>query len=132
MQWSPEPAIERLQHHKASPLDLETELQDEVVLRDYSIGPKEAGLEPGQSIHPITAGRLTWHATVDNETIAIAIDELRKTKKVSPPLFGVMHYERCRLVLQPLAAFGKDGPEYLAISKANIDKAALLKAMSFK
>ena len=42
-----------------------------------------------------------------------------------------MHYERCRLVFQPLDAFGKAGPDYLTISKEGVNKAALLKAMSF-
>lgn len=129
--WSPEPALERLRQHKPGPLDLENELQDEIVLRDYSIGSTEDGVESDQSIYPITANRLTCHATVDNETSRKAVDELRKVKKNPPPLFGVMHYERCRLVMQPLSTIDKDGPEYLTISKANINKAALLKAMSF-
>ena len=42
-----------------------------------------------------------------------------------------MHYERCRLAFQPLTAFGKDGPDYLTISKDVVNKAALLKALKF-
>ena len=51
-------------------------------------------------------------------------------KKDGPPLYGLMHYERCRLVFQPLAAF-KPEPDYLPISKENVNKAALLKALKF-
>ena len=64
-------------------------------------------------------------------TLKKEMDGLRKLKKGRPPLFGLMHYERCRLVLQPLSSFGGDGPDYLTISKDNVNKAALLKAMSF-
>ena len=42
-----------------------------------------------------------------------------------------MHYERCRLAFQPLATVGPDGPDYLTISREDVSKAALLKAMSF-
>ena len=83
----------------------------------------------------MTAGRLTLHAVVgpaaEGKALRKNLDDLRKPKKDRPPLFGLMHYERCRLVLQPLTTFGKDGPEYLTISKENVNKAALLKAMSF-
>jgi hypothetical protein len=34
-------------------------------------------------------------------------------------------------VLQLLSTFGDDGPDYLTISKDDVNKAALLKAMSF-
>jgi hypothetical protein len=42
-----------------------------------------------------------------------------------------MHYERCKLVFQPLATFNQNGPEYLSISSENIDKGVLLKALNF-
>ena len=52
-------------------------------------------------------------------------------KKRRPPLYGVAHYESCKLVFQPLTALGKDGPEYLTISPDNISQAQLVKAMKF-
>ncbi len=57
------------------------------------------------------------------------LDDLRKPKKARPPLYGLMHYERCRLVLQPLSTFGPSGPEYLTISAEKVDKAALLREL---
>jgi hypothetical protein len=52
-------------------------------------------------------------------------------KKRKPGLYGVVHYESCKLVLQPLAALGKEGPEYLTVSPGKINQAELIKAMKF-
>lgn len=135
LEWSPKQALERLRHHKPGPLDLETELQEEVVLCDYDLGEPNAGDEPGQTTYPVTAGRLTLHAIVgpgtEGDALKGSLEELRANPKNAAPLFGLVHYERCRLVLQPLSIFGKKGPEYLNISKESINKTALLKAMSF-
>jgi hypothetical protein len=135
LEWSPEAAVDRIRKHVPGPLDLDTELQEEVVLRDYEIGKPEDGESPGQLVYPITAGSLLFSAPAGSEaegrTLGKCLEELRKLKKNRPPLLGLMHYERCRLVFQPLTAFRPE-PEYLPISKENVNKAALLKAMSFK
>jgi hypothetical protein len=135
LDWSTRPALDRLAQHRPGPLDLETELQEEVVLRDYTIGPPADGDEPGQSAYPVAAGPLSFYAVVgpdvEGKALRKALDDLRKPKADRPPLFGLLHYEKCRLVLQPLATFGDAGPAYLTISKENIDKAALLRAMKF-
>jgi hypothetical protein len=135
LDWSVEPAVERIRKHTPGPLDLDTELQEEIVLRDYEIGEPESGDSPGQAVYPISAGGLTLSALVgagpEGATLGKNLDALRKLKKNRPPLYGLMHYERCRLAFQPLTAFRPE-PDYLTISKENINKAALLKAMSFK
>jgi hypothetical protein len=135
LDWSREPPVERIANHKPGPLDLETELQEEVVLREYQIDPAENGDEPVQAVYRIMAGQLQFHAVAsqaaEGKTLRKSLDDLRKAKKDRPPLYGLMHYERCRLVFQPLTAFTQDGPEYLPISKENVNKAALLKAMKF-
>jgi hypothetical protein len=135
LDWSPAPALERIRRHKPGPLDVDTELQEEGVLRDYQIGSPEDGDEPGQSVYSVTAGPITLHAVVgpaaEGKALRKGLEDLRKLKKTRPPLYGLMHYERCRLVLQPLTSFTNDGPDYLPISKENVNKAALLKAMSF-
>ncbi|WP_439628968.1 hypothetical protein [Gemmata sp.] len=133
--WSPDGALARLEKHAAGPLDLETELQEEVVLRDYEIGAPASGDEPGQTAYPIIAGHLTLHAVVgagvEGKALKKGLDDLRKLKKGRPPLFGLMHYERCRLVFQPLATFPASGPDYVTISKESVNKATLLKALNF-
>jgi hypothetical protein len=132
LDWDPRSAIDRLRRHSPGPLDLETELQDEIVLRDYQVGPSGEGDEPGHLVYPIIAGPLTLRAVVGpGKVLKKGLDDLKKLKKGRPPLFGLMHYERCRLVLQPLSTFGDGGPDYLTISKDDVNKAALLKAMSF-
>jgi hypothetical protein len=134
LDWSPAAAAERIRKHTPGPLDLDTELQEEIVLRDYAIGTPEEGEVPGQTLYPITAGNLTLSAVVGPEAEGKALrknlDDLRKLKKDRPPLYGLMHYERCRLAFQPLTAFRPE-PDYLTISKENVNKAALLKALSF-
>ena len=102
LDWSPAPALQRLSAHKPGPLDLDTELQEEVILSEYQIGTPADGDEPGQTIYPVTAGALTLHAvvgTAEGKALRKGIDDLRKLKKERPPLFGLMHYERCRLGL---------------------------------
>ena len=135
LEWSPAHALQRIKKKAPGPLDLDTELQEDVVLRDYEIEGPVAGNEPGQSAFPITAGRLELHAVAsdgeEGEALKSKLNALRKLKKNRPPLYGLMHYESCRLVFQPLSTFGPSGPDYLPISQKNIDKAALLKAMSF-
>ncbi len=134
LDWSPTAAVERIRRHAPGPLDLDTELQEEIVLCDYTIGTPTEGDAPGQTVCPITAGKLSLSAIVgseaEGETLRENLDTLRKRKKKRPPLYGLMHYERCRLVFQPLTAFRPE-PDYLTISKERVNKAALLKALSF-
>lgn len=131
--WTPDAALDRLASRKPGPLDLDTELQEEIVLRGYSVGPIADGDEPGQLTCPVTAGALTLQAVVsagtEGKAVRKGLDDLRKLKKARPPLFGLMHYERCKLILQPLATFGDSGPNYLTVSPDKVDKAALLKAL---
>src|SRR5205814_1502336 len=133
LDWSPAAALARIGKHTPGPLDLDTELQEEIVLRDYAIGAPAEGDVPGQTVYPITAGNLALAAIVGSEaegkSLRNSLDDLRKLKKNRPPLYGLMHYERCRLAFQPLTAFRPE-PDYLTISKESVNKAALLKAIS--
>jgi hypothetical protein len=135
LDWSSDAAVERIGRHKPGPLDIDTELQEEVVLRDFEIAPPVGGDEPGQTASPITTGAFNLHGIIgsaaEGKDLEKGLAELRKMKRDRPPLFGLMHYERCRLVLQPLTAFGPDGPDYLTISKEPLNKAALLKRIKF-
>ena len=135
LDWTPATALERLASHKPGPLDLDTELQEEIVLKEYTIEAPVPGDEPGQTVYPIRAGAMELRGVVgspaEGKALAARLDELRKSTKSKPPLIGLMHYERCRLTFQPLATFDGTKPKYLPISDENIDKAALLKAMKF-
>ena len=58
------------------------------------------------------------------------ITKLADTKK-RPAIYGVVHYEACRLVLQPLSVLGEKGIEYVTVSPDKINQAELVKAMKF-
>ncbi|HWO24100.1 MAG TPA: hypothetical protein VNO30_35400 [Kofleriaceae bacterium] len=145
--------------HRPSPLELEVELQEAVVLHDWQVGAPDAR-DDDKVAYPITAGGrelvvMTAKGPGDAELVA-ALDAFRKqagkagkaassakaakakpAKAAQPapsrgPLFGLMHYERCQLVLQPLAIFGDDGPEYLTISKDKISVSSLVSSLDFR
>ena len=102
-------------------------------MRDYTIGAPVDGDEPGLTAYPITAADREFYAIVgaaaEGKALRASLDELRKRDAVRPPLFGLMHYERCRLVFQPLTTFPTTGPRYITISDEKVDKGALKAAM---
>jgi hypothetical protein len=131
--WDPAAALQRIQSHQVGPFDLEVEMQEEVVLERWQLGKAGEGPD-GQTVYPLTCGAITFDAVVspgvEGKALGRALEALRK-KKEWPPLFGLMHYARGRLVLQPLAVFGKDKPVQLMLSDEKIDRAALLKTLKF-
>ena len=134
--WDPAAAAERIRRHPISPLDLEVELQEEIILRDWELAaPEQSEHRPEQTIYRIVADGRTYDAIasrgVDGEALRAALDGLRKKGAKRPPLFGLVHYEMARLVFQPLAVFGERGPTHLMISADNIDLASLMKTLDF-
>ena len=135
MSWHPGTAAERIRAHQPGPLDLEVELQEEIVLADYEIGDSFERDEAGPTVFALTWQGIAFDAIVskgaEGKSLHKAIDGVRKKKK-KPPLFGLMHYELGRLIVQPLALFeeGK-GPQFIQLSGEKVDRAALLKAMKF-
>jgi hypothetical protein len=129
--WAPAAALERIRGHQVGPFDLEVEMQEEIILDDWQLGESESR-EDGQTAYAINWNASTFEAIISPGTEGTAqrkvLEELRKRKK-RPPLFALMHYERCRLVLQPLSVFGKNGPEHLTLSDDRLDRATLLKAL---
>jgi hypothetical protein len=132
--WDAAAALERIRAHTSGPLDLEVEMQEEVVLDDWQIGEPAERMGQQQVVFPIVHRNTTFDGVVaqgpEGKALHTALQTLRK-KKTRPPLFGLLHYEMCRLVLQPLATLGKNGPEQLMLSEEKIDRAALLKALKF-
>jgi hypothetical protein len=131
--WNPRGAAGRLNAHRPTPIDLEIELQEEVFLDQWQAGERKSS-DQGYDLLPMSMGSLQFEARLDRgpsgtplHAVMIKIAE----KKKKPPLYGVAHYESCRIILQPLTALGKDGPEYLTVSPDKISQAALVKAMKF-
>jgi hypothetical protein len=131
--WDAEAALRRIESHTPGPLDLEVEMQEEVVLHDWQLG-EPVTRDDGQVVYPLQCGPTTFDAVaspgVEGAALRKALDGRRKSK-ASEPLFGLLHYERCRLVVQPLAVFGPKGPAQLMLSEEKVDKATLLRALKF-
>jgi hypothetical protein len=132
--WDRARAIERIEKHEPTPFDLEVEMQEEIVLRDWKLGKPEVREADKQVRYPLETGgvELTAIASAqdDGKSLRKYLDELGKEKKPAP-LFGLMHYEKCRLMFQPLTAFGPKGRIHLMLSADKVDKKTLLRAMSF-
>jgi hypothetical protein len=131
--WDPRSALERIEAHRTGPLDLEVEVQEEVVLHDWEIGaPAERA--DGQAVYPVQSGPTAFDAVAapgaEGKGLRKALEALRKKKK-RPPLFAILHYEMCRLILQPLAVFDEAGPRQLMLTDEKLDRAALLKTLKF-
>jgi hypothetical protein len=131
--WDAEQASRRLDAHRTTPLDLEIELQEEVFLDAWIPGEKVQSDE-GYDLMPMESAHLPLEARLDRGPSGTPLNEVvtkMAEMKKRPPLFGVMHYESCRLLFQPLSALGKDGVEYLTVSKDKISQQELVKAMKF-
>jgi hypothetical protein len=118
--FDPAAAAQRLRNHRPSPLDIEVELQEEVVLGDWTVGPSAPRKgRPDQVVYPVRTPGLEFDAAVstgeDGKELRAALDAFAGKKSKPPPLFGLVHYELCRLVLQPLAVFESDGPRPLMV-----------------
>jgi hypothetical protein len=145
--WQIGPALARARAHAPSPLDLPNELQEEVVLTDWSCKEDGARATPERRIFTITTAGLELDAVVptgaDGKALAGHLETHAKRKpgasppakpsaKASsaalpaPPLYGLVHYELGRLVLTPLATLGVDGPVHLMLSNEKINLTALL------
>jgi len=132
--WGPEPLLERLAGHEPGPFDLEVDLQDEAVLTGWDLGAPEDRKADGKRVYPLTWRGLTLDAEVgttpDAKALRTALDNLRKRKR-RPPLFGLLHFDRCRAVFQPLSLLTEAGPEFLTLSGEKIDQKALLQLVKF-
>jgi hypothetical protein len=134
--WDRDRAVERIRTHAISPLDLEVELQEELVVTDYELGAAAANpFRSEQQVMPLHGAGLALDAVIstgpDGTELRESLGELRKAK-TKPALFGLVHYEMARLVFQPLTAFAATGPRHLMISAEKIDLAALMKTLDFK
>ncbi len=135
--WDAQRSLERVKKHQVTPLDLEVELQEEIVVDEYELeAPAPHPYRPELLVFPLKFGQLELDATVstgpDGEALVDALKGLRKKGATKPPLFGLMHYDFCKLVFFPLSAQDKAGPEHLMISQEKIDLASLMKTLDFR
>lgn len=136
--WQVAPALARTRAHRPSPLDLPNELQEEVVLADWTCKEDKARATPERRIFTVSTPGLELDAVVptgaDGKTLAGHFETHAKRKpsaaKPPAPLYGLVHYELGRLVLTPLATLGPDGPLHLMLSNEKINLSALLGSLN--
>ncbi len=139
--WDPAGALARVRAHELDPLALPNELYEEVVLDDWRVG--EPTTEGQRHAYPVHARGLALDGVVadgiEGHALKRNLERMRTrqpptglgpghaTAKASGRLFGVLHYETCRFVLQPLALLTPRGPIHLMTSSEGIDHKALLR-----
>ncbi len=132
--WDAHRALARVRAHRPSPLDLEVELAEEVVLEGFTLGAPTLREDRGQWVYPMKVAGTELDAVAsagpDGKELKAALDALM-VRAPAPRLFGIMHYELGALVLQPLSILEASGPTYLPISDERIDTATLLKSITF-
>jgi hypothetical protein len=132
--WDPQQALQHIASYAPGPFDLEIDLQEEVVLRDWEFVDNKPERRDGYWLYTVSHGgaaiELRASASGEGEALRQALKALAKAK-TRPPLYGLMHYQMCRLVMQPLALLEDAGPKHLMISEKNVDKKALLAALKF-
>jgi hypothetical protein len=133
LSWDLHQAAARLDQHRPTPMDLEVELQEELYLPEWRPGELRT-TDEGYDLLPIETNHLPCEMRLDGGPSGVPVREVMRkmaASKKRPPIYGVAHYEACRVILQPLSALGKDGIEYLTISADKISQAELVKAMKF-
>ncbi len=134
--WDFDPAAlhERLLAHEPGPLDLDVELQEEMVVRDWRLGKREPKRLGERHVHPLASGGLELAAVVaggvEGEALGAALEDLRRQHE-PPPLYGLLHYEHCRLVFQPLSRLDGDWPVHLMLSDNKVGTRELLRSLDF-
>lgn len=141
--WDVAGALARVRAHAVDPLELPNELHEEVVLDEWRIG--EPTTEEQRHTFPVHARGLVLDGVVTEGSEGQALrDNLERMRKKQAPLglgpgtgkgkpsdarrlFGVLHYETCRFVLQPLSLLTAAGPIHLMTSAEGIDHKALLR-----
>jgi hypothetical protein len=130
--WEVATALKRIEQHEPGPFDLDIEMQEEAFFDDWTIA--EPTEEETQYVYPLTSRDVTFHApaakSIECKVLKTHLDELIQNNE-RPPLLGLLHYEKCRLILQPLTLFAKNGPRHLMISADKVDRKELLKALKF-
>ena len=126
--WQPERLAATLEAWQPDPFDLPVEQQQTVCLTDWSRAGKEGELRE-QFIHfKIKVRELVCEAQLPANDA-----KWRKrflAVKEGEPLIATAHFDRCTLLVQPLAVLREDkAPDYLSINQEAKGAAELLKAL---
>ncbi|MDP2345782.1 MAG: hypothetical protein Q8O67_32865 [Deltaproteobacteria bacterium] len=132
--WDRPRTLARLAAHQPSPLDLEVELADEVVLHDAEIGDPVPRADSDVDILPLRSAGLGFDLPVARteegvELRAALAAMKKKASSSSSPLFGVLHFDMCRMVFTPLSALDEKGPRHLMLSTTKVDLKELTRSL---
>ena len=134
LHWDKQAALHRLESYTPGPFDLEVELQEEITLFDWELGEAEQTDRGQLTLLPLITDTAVCYcpAGTSDEFSGLrdTLHTLRKKKK-KPPLYGVLHYEMCRFMFQPLTLYGAAGPQPLMLAREKFSQAALVKALNF-
>jgi hypothetical protein len=133
LRWDMQAAAARLEQHRPTPMDLEIEFQEEVFISDWRPGARRE-TEDGYDLLPVETNHLPLEMRLDRGPSGVPVRDVMgkiAVKKKRPAIYGIVHYESSRLILQPLSAWGEHGIEYLTVSRDKINQAELVKAMKF-
>ena len=132
IKWDQVQAHQRLVQHEPNPFELDVELQEDIFLRDWTLGGYKTNKIDHYRYYQISMGDLDFHAQVaeDDKTTQKALAALKKQKD-KPPLYGLLHYEACQLILQPLSLIQDAKPKQLCLSDKKRGAASLLRSMKF-
>ena len=133
--WDRAASAQRLDAYLPTPLDLEIEFQEEVCLETWTAGECSETSE-GYDLLTIESEGLQLSARLEAGPSGVPLRGVVKKlaeleSEERPPLYGLAHYEQCRLVFQPLSAWGVNGIEYLTLIGDKISQAEIVKAMKF-
>lgn len=130
LDWKMDPLLERVRGHAPSPLDLPVELQEEVILTDWTCHEAAARATPERRVFTVLSKGLELDAVVptgpEGKALGEHFESHAKKKKHNAPLYGVVHYEHGRLVMMPLSIVNDDGPVHMMLSNEKINVTALL------
>jgi hypothetical protein len=132
--WDRAATGQRLRNHRASPLDLDVELEEEIVLHDWRLGKREPERLGDRHVYPLTAAGVEYSAVVtdgvEGEALNDTLARLHRQPERSP-LFALLHCELGRLIVRPLSLLGGKWPIHLALSDSKVGTQELLKMFKF-
>lgn len=64
----------------------------------------------------------------ESKELTLALGKMQK-KKPTSPMFGVLHFDRCRLMFQPLSLLTERGPQHLMLNLDKIDLKELTRTL---
>ncbi|MBO6934427.1 MAG: hypothetical protein JJ863_05615 [Deltaproteobacteria bacterium] len=136
--WEPGATLAKITGHQPDPLSLPIELQDEAMLLRWSMEELVEGEKHTTAALQVQLDDAEVPLTFElrapigdsGSPLRKALDEARK-QDPRPPLFGFLHFEHGKLVLEPLSLLGDERPTMIALDPKNVDKAALVRAMTF-